>query len=101
RLYEKQKNRTIVVARVKGTGEKPPLLLNAHLDVVEADAKSWKHDPFGAELHDGYVWGRGAIDMKHMAAMSACVMALLARHVAEGGRLERDVIFAAVADEEA
>ena len=101
KLFEKQKGRTNVVARVKGTGAKPPLLLNAHLDVVEADAKSWKHDPFGGEIHDGYVWGRGAIDMKHMAAMSACVMSLLAAQVKEGKKLERDVIFAAVADEEA
>jgi acetylornithine deacetylase/succinyl-diaminopimelate desuccinylase-like protein len=100
KLLEKQKGRTNVVARVRGTGEKPPLLLNAHLDVVEADASRWKHDPFGAEVHDGYVWGRGAIDMKHMAAMSACVMALVARRAREGKKLSRDVIFAAVADEE-
>ena len=77
-LLEPEKNRTSVVARLRGTGEKPPLLLNAHLDVVEADASKWRHDPFAGEIHDGYVWGRGAIDMKHMAAMSACVMRLLA-----------------------
>lgn len=101
KIFEKKKGRGSLVARVKGTGEKPPLLLNAHLDVVDADRSAWRRDPFGAEIHDGYIWGRGAIDMKHMAAMSACVLALLARHVKEGGRLERDVIFAAVADEEA
>jgi acetylornithine deacetylase/succinyl-diaminopimelate desuccinylase-like protein len=101
KFFEKQKNRTNVVTRIRGTGEHQPLLLNAHLDVVEADASSWKHDPFGAEIHDGYVWGRGAIDMKHMAAMSTCVMQLLARDVASGRKLVRDVIFAAVADEEA
>ncbi len=101
KIFEKKKGRGNLVARIKGSGAKPPLLLNAHLDVVEADAGAWKHDPFGAEIHDGYIWGRGAIDMKHMAAMSTCVMALLARHVKSGGRLERDVIFAAVADEEA
>jgi acetylornithine deacetylase/succinyl-diaminopimelate desuccinylase-like protein len=101
KLLEKKKDRTNMVVRVKGDGSKPPLLLNAHLDVVEADAGSWKHDPFGAEIHDGYVWGRGAIDMKHMAAMSARVMTMLARDVKEGKKLERDVIFAAVADEEA
>jgi acetylornithine deacetylase/succinyl-diaminopimelate desuccinylase-like protein len=101
KILEKKKGRGNLVARVRGSGAKPPILLNAHLDVVEADAGAWRHDPFGAEIHDGYVWGRGAIDMKHMAAMSTCAMALLARHVAEGGRLERDVIFAAVADEEA
>ena len=111
RIVERKKDRSCLIARVPGTGEKPPLLLNAHLDVVEADAKSWKHDPFGAEIHDGYVWGRGAIDMKHMAAMSACVMAMLAeavkdghklaRDAKDGKKLARDVIFAAVADEEA
>jgi acetylornithine deacetylase/succinyl-diaminopimelate desuccinylase-like protein len=101
KLFAKVKGRENLVARIKGTGAKPPLLLNAHLDVVEADASKWKHDPFGGEIHDGYVWGRGAIDMKHMAAMSACVMTLLARDVKEGKKLERDVIFAAVADEEA
>jgi acetylornithine deacetylase/succinyl-diaminopimelate desuccinylase-like protein len=96
KLFEKKKNRTSVVTRVKGNGKKAPLLLNAHLDVVEADAGKWRHDPFGGELIDGYVWGRGAIDMKHMAAMSARVVANL-----EPGKLDRDVIFAAVADEEA
>lgn len=99
-LVEKEPGRTNVVTRLRGTGEKPPLLLNAHLDVVAADASRWRHPPFGGEIHDGYVWGRGAIDMKHMAAMSACVMSLLARGAA-GGTLARDVIFAGVADEEA
>ena len=98
RLFEKTAGRTNLVARVKGTGEKGPLLLNAHLDVVEADASRWRHPPFSGEIHGGYLWGRGAIDMKHMAAMSACVLALLARR---GAPLARDVILAAVADEEA
>lgn len=99
KLFEKMKGRTSVVARLRGTGKKPPLLLNAHLDVVEADKDAWQRDPFGGEIHDGYLWGRGAIDMKHMAAMSTCVLALLARGAAET-KLERDVIFAGVADEE-
>ncbi|HEY8073879.1 MAG TPA: M20/M25/M40 family metallo-hydrolase [Labilithrix sp.] len=98
KIFEKKPGRTNVVTRIRGKGTKPPLLLNAHLDVVEADPSKWRHDPFGAEIHDGYVWGRGAIDMKHMAAMSSRVMALLAER---RGELERDVIFAAVADEEA
>jgi acetylornithine deacetylase/succinyl-diaminopimelate desuccinylase-like protein len=97
KLYEPEPGRTSVVARIRGTGEKPPLLLNAHLDVVEADASAWAHAPFGGEVHDGYVWGRGAVDMKNMAAMSAVVMGLLAR---SGEKLNRDVIFAGVADEE-
>lgn len=99
-LKERAKGRTNVVARVKGNGKKAPLLLNAHLDVVEADASKWRKDPFGGEIHEGYVWGRGAIDMKHMAAMSARVLVLIKQHVGEGA-LDRDVIFAGVADEEA
>ena len=57
RLYEPEPGRTSVVARIRGTGEKPPLLLNAHLDVVEADAGSWTHGPFEAKVEDGYLWG--------------------------------------------
>ena len=78
-------------------GRHPPLLITGHLDVVEADAATWKKPPFSAELADGCIWGRGAVDMKNMVAMSACVMALLAR---TQPKLERDVIFAAVADVE-
>lgn len=99
-LLQPEPGRTSVVVRAKGGGDRPPILLNAHLDVVEADASRWRHDPFGGEIHDGFVWGRGAVDMKHMAAMGACVMALLGRG-AQGQRLDRDVIFAGVADEEA
>jgi acetylornithine deacetylase/succinyl-diaminopimelate desuccinylase-like protein len=87
-----------VVARLRGTGEKPPLLLTAHLDVVEADPSAWEHPPFSGQVHDGCLWGRGAIDMKNMAAMSVAIMARLAR---EGAKHKRDLIFAGVADEEA
>lgn len=98
KIFAKVQNRENVVVRAKGNGKKPPLLLNAHIDVVEADESRWQRPPFSGDIHDGYVWGRGAIDMKHMAAMSACVVARL---VDEGVELDRDVIFAAVADEEA
>jgi len=87
-----------VIVRLKGDGTYPPLLLNAHLDVVPVELSRWTHPPFGGEIHDGYLWGRGAIDMKHMAVMSA--LAVLRLH-AEGIKLTRDVIFAGVADEEA
>jgi acetylornithine deacetylase/succinyl-diaminopimelate desuccinylase-like protein len=87
-----------VVARVKGSGAKPPLLLAAHTDVVPVERAMWKHEPFGGEIHDGYLWGRGAIDMKQMAVMSALVVMKLKR---EKVQLDRDVIFAGVADEEA
>jgi acetylornithine deacetylase/succinyl-diaminopimelate desuccinylase-like protein len=75
-----------------------PLILLSHLDVVPVDAESWTRDPFGGELVDGVVWGRGAVDMKNMIAMELGVMLALAR---SGASLRRDVIFAAVADEEA
>jgi acetylornithine deacetylase/succinyl-diaminopimelate desuccinylase-like protein len=97
-VLESLTERANVVARYKGDGSKPPLLLDAHLDVVEADPKTWQHPPFGGEIHDGYVWGRGAVDMKNMVAMSTWVMKLLAR---TRPKLKRDVIFAATADEEA
>jgi acetylornithine deacetylase/succinyl-diaminopimelate desuccinylase-like protein len=96
-LLEKAPGRTNVVARLTGSGKKKPLLLTAHLDVVAAEAALWKHPPFAAEIHDGWLWGRGAVDMKHMAAMSTMVLKLLKR---SGAALDRDVILACVADEE-
>ena len=98
RYLESAPERANVVARLKGTGEKPPLLLTAHLDVVEAEASAWKHPPFSGLIADGCLWGRGAIDMKNMAAMCVAIMTRLAR---EKVTLKRDLIFAAVADEEA
>ncbi len=97
-IHESAPGRANVVARLKGTGKKPPLLLTAHLDVVESDPSKWTHPPFCGEIHDGCIWGRGAIDMKNMAAMSVALLARLSR---EGVKLERDIIFAGVADEEA
>lgn len=97
-LLEREPNRTCLVARLPGTGSKGPLLLNGHLDVVPADREKWRHDPFGGIEAEGCVWGRGAIDMKNMVTMELMSMLLLKR---SGVQLERDVIFAAVADEEA
>ena len=87
-------------ARLRATvaDPEPPLILLSHLDVVPVDADAWSRDPFGGELVDGVVWGRGAVDMKDMVAMELSVMLALAR---SGAPLRRDVIFAAVADEEA
>jgi acetylornithine deacetylase/succinyl-diaminopimelate desuccinylase-like protein len=97
-IVESAEGRTSIVARLKGTGKKRPLLLNGHLDVVPVEPAKWTHDPFGAVEADGCIWGRGAIDMKNMVAMSAMTLVLLAR---SGASLDRDVIFAGVADEEA
>jgi acetylornithine deacetylase/succinyl-diaminopimelate desuccinylase-like protein len=91
--------RANLVARLPGgDGNQPPLLLNGHVDVVVAEAGRWRHPPFAGEVHDGAVWGRGAVDMKHMVAMSVAVVGLLARL---GVRLRRDLKLAVVADEEA
>ena len=76
----------------------PPIVLLSHVDVVPVDAEMWSRDPFAADLVDGVVWGRGAVDMKDMVAMELSVMLALAR---SGSDRRRDVIFAAVADEEA
>jgi acetylornithine deacetylase/succinyl-diaminopimelate desuccinylase-like protein len=84
--------------RASGSTTEPPLVLLSHLDVVPVDAESWSRDPFGGELVDEVVWGRGAVDMKDMVAMELAVMLALER---SGAELRRDVIFAAVADEEA
>jgi acetylornithine deacetylase/succinyl-diaminopimelate desuccinylase-like protein len=97
-LIEREPGRTNLVARLKGSGARGPLLLNGHLDVVPVEREQWLYDPFGAEEAEGCIWGRGAIDMKNMVTMSLMAMLLLKR---SGARLERDLIFAAVADEEA
>ncbi len=97
-LLESAPTRANLVCRYEGNGSAEPLLLTAHLDVAEADPEQWRYPPFSGEEAEGCLWGRGAIDMKNMAAMSVAVMRKLARDKPE---LSRDVIFAAVADEEA
>jgi acetylornithine deacetylase/succinyl-diaminopimelate desuccinylase-like protein len=97
-LLEAAPARTNLVVRHRGTGARPPLLLTAHLDVVEADPSKWRRPPFSGDEFEGCLWGRGAIDMKNMAAMCTAIMRRLAT---TNATLSRDVIFAAVADEEA
>ena len=97
-ILEPAAGRANLVARVRGDGSAGPLLLNGHVDVVAAEAGRWRHPPFGGEVHDGAVWGRGAVDMKGMVAMGAAVVGLLRRLEVP---LRRDLVFAAVADEEA
>jgi len=95
--------------RGDGTGGDPFLLLS-HLDVVPVVPHGWTHAPFAADIADGYVWGRGAVDMKSMVAMEAVVVILLARRALAAGLdpasdpipgLRRDVLFTCSADEEA
>ncbi|WP_372728726.1 M20/M25/M40 family metallo-hydrolase [Nocardioides sp.] len=96
-LYEDTPGRTSVVARWGGT-EGDALLLHGHLDVVPAAAEDWQVDPFSGEIRDGYVWGRGAVDMKDFDAMLLSVVRARAR----AGRVpERPIVLAFTADEEA
>jgi len=96
-LYESAPSRGNVVTCLKGTGEKPSLLLLSHLDVVAANAEEWSVDPFGGIVKDGFVWGRGALDMKGMTAIEVMTMKLLKRN---NVKLKGNVMLAATADEE-
>lgn len=91
-------DRATLVARLRGDGTARPLLLMSHTDVVPVERDKWTHDPFGGEIVDGFIYGRGALDMKYMVAYELATMVLLKR---QGVPLKRDVIFMASADEEA
>ena len=96
-LYAKVPERANLVARIPGTSGGPRLALYSHTDTVLADPTEWQVDPWSAELRDGEIWGRGALDMKGQVAASAVALASLAR---EGFRPAGDLIFVAAADEE-
>jgi len=101
-VRESAPGRTSVVARFPGdpagTAERGALLVHGHLDVVPADPDEWSVHPFSGEIRDGYLWGRGAIDMKDFDAM---VLATVARMRREGRTPPRDLVLAFLADEEA
>ena len=99
RLLESHPGRASVVARVEGEDRsRPALLIHGHLDVVPADAADWAVHPFSGEVSGGSVWGRGAVDMKDMDAMT---LAVIRQRLREGRRPPRDLVLAFVADEEA
>ena len=88
-----------VVARLEGADRsRGALLVHGHVDVVPADASEWTVDPFSGAIQDGYVWGRGAVDMKDMVAM---IVALARQYKTEGFTPPRDIIFCFMSDEEA
>jgi acetylornithine deacetylase/succinyl-diaminopimelate desuccinylase-like protein len=97
-LVAKTPDRPNLIARLKGEGKAPPLLLYGHVDVVTTEGQQWTHPPFEGRLVDGYVWGRGALDMKSGVAM---MLAAFLKAKSEKAALPGDVIFCAVADEEA
>lgn len=100
-VVETAPGRGNVVGRLKGDGTAAPLLLYSHLDVVPAERAGWTVDPFAAEIRDGHVYGRGALDMKGIGATQLAVFLALARDAAAGRIvLKRDLILAATADEE-
>ena len=87
-----------LIAKLDGRGQAPPLLLHGHVDVVPAGSQRWQHPPFDANIADGYVWGRGALDMKGGIAM---MLTAFLRLKAEGNTPPGNVILALVSDEEA
>lgn len=98
-IYESAPNRCNVIARIKGSdASRPGLVVHGHLDVVPANAEDWSVDPFAAEIKDGMIWGRGAVDMKNVDAMILSIVRSWAR---AGYTPSRDIVLAFFADEEA
>jgi acetylornithine deacetylase/succinyl-diaminopimelate desuccinylase-like protein len=98
-VLESHAKRTSLVTRIEGRDpSRPALLIHGHLDVVPANAADWRQHPFGGEIADGCVWGRGAVDMKDMDAI---MLAVARQRLREGRKPARDVVLAFTADEEA
>jgi len=99
RTLQSAPTRTSVICTVPGRDRSlPPLIVHGHLDVVPADASEWQVDPFGGVIKDGYLWGRGAVDMKNMNAM---ILSSLDEIIRSGELPRRNLILAFFADEEA
>jgi len=96
-VFEPRPGKANLYARIKGDGSARPLILLNHMDVVLASPEYWKVDPFSGSVQDGYLWGRGALDMKGEAITQLLSLLTLKR---AGVPLRRDVIFLATADEE-
>lgn len=91
-------NRPNLIARLKGSGQARPLLLHGHVDVVTVAHQAWRHPPFGGDIINGCVWGRGALDMKGGVAM---MLAAVLRAASEGFQPAGDIVLAMLSDEEA
>ncbi|MFD5934707.1 M20/M25/M40 family metallo-hydrolase [Streptomyces sp. NPDC060333] len=98
-IFESHKGRASTVARIEGEDpSRPALLIHGHTDVVPANAADWTYDPFAGEIADGCLWGRGAVDMKDMDAMT---LAVVRDRMRSGRKPPRDIVLAFLADEEA
>jgi acetylornithine deacetylase/succinyl-diaminopimelate desuccinylase-like protein len=98
-IYESAPNRCNVIARIEGSDSaRPGLVVHGHLDVVPANADDWSVDPFGGEIKDGAIWGRGAVDMKNTDAM---ILAIVRHWARTGYKPARTIVLAFFADEEA
>ena len=97
-IVESAPNRVNLIARLRGDGTQRPFLLSGHVDVVPVERERWSHDPFGGEVVDNIIWGRGALDMKGFLAMYLQVFISMYQQKIP---LKRDIILAAIADEEA
>ena len=99
RIYESAPGRCNVIAQIKGQDEsRSGLVVHGHLDVVPANAEDWSVEPFSAQIKEGMIWGRGAIDMKNMDAMIIAIFRMWAR---KGIKPPRNIVLAFFADEEA
>lgn len=98
KTYEPEEGRTSICARISGTGKEEPLILLNHIDVVLAEKEQWSFDPFGGEIKDGYIHGRGTLDMKGQGIVELLTFLKIARNKEKPNR---DIVFLAVADEEA
>ncbi|WP_432131509.1 M20/M25/M40 family metallo-hydrolase [Streptomyces tendae] len=99
KIFESHPGRASTVARIEGEDpSRPALLIHGHTDVVPANADDWTHHPFSGEIADGCVWGRGAVDMKDMDAMT---LAVVRDRLRSGRKPPRDIVLAFLADEEA
>lgn len=97
-IYSKDDNRPNLIARIKGNGRASPLLLYGHVDVVSTANQDWTHPPFSGDIADGFIWGRGALDMKDGVAM---MTSAFLKAKADNIDLPGDVILCVVSDEEA
>ena len=97
KIHEPVPGRGLVVARIAGSENLKPLMINHHIDVVAADPSQWTHPPFSGAVADGFVWGRGTLDTKGLGVMFLLALESL---ITEGVKFRRPIVFTAVPDEE-